>query len=76
MTTVVNPPAAVPTTAPPPAQPVRAPRQIDPREPEVRLAALLDPGTLQALHPSDTSGVLCSRMPATRACRAPPPVYT
>ena len=37
------------------------PRVIDPREPEVRLAALLDDGTAVALHASDTSGVLAMR---------------
>jgi acetyl-CoA/propionyl-CoA carboxylase carboxyl transferase subunit len=33
------------------------PRKIDPREPEVRFAALLDAGSIVPLHPRDTSGV-------------------
>lgn len=33
------------------------PRQLDPREPEVRLAALLDEGSVVPLHARDTSGV-------------------
>src|SRR5664280_3188576 len=37
------------------------PRTIDPREPEVRLAELLDPGTLVGLHATDTSGVWAVR---------------
>jgi acetyl-CoA/propionyl-CoA carboxylase carboxyl transferase subunit len=37
------------------------PRRIDPREPEVRLAALLDPGSVLPLHNADTSGVQAVR---------------
>jgi acetyl-CoA/propionyl-CoA carboxylase carboxyl transferase subunit len=37
------------------------PRALDPREPEVRLAALLDEGTLVGLHATDTSGVWAVR---------------
>lgn len=37
------------------------PRQLDPREPEVRLVKLLDPDTLIGLHPTDTSGVWAVR---------------
>src|SRR6478672_11808615 len=37
------------------------PRPLDPREPEVRLAELLDEGTLAGLHPTDTSGVWAVR---------------
>lgn len=33
-------------------------RPLDPRDPEVRLAALLDPGTMIPLHTPDASGVL------------------
>jgi len=48
--------------APAPAQSrPSGPRTIDPREPEVRLAELLDPGTLVGLHPTDTSGVWAVR---------------
>jgi acetyl-CoA/propionyl-CoA carboxylase carboxyl transferase subunit len=50
-----------PTSAAAALPPARAPRAIDPREPEVRLAALLDPGTLQGLHATDTSGVWAVR---------------
>lgn len=48
------------TTPSTPADPATAPlgpRQIDPREPEVRFAALLDAGSIAPLHPKDTSGV-------------------
>lgn len=37
------------------------PRQLDPREPEVRLAALLDAGSLVPLRPADSSGVYAVR---------------
>ncbi|MTD13592.1 acyl-CoA carboxylase subunit beta [Nakamurella sp. YIM 132087] len=37
------------------------PRQLDFREPEVRLAHLLDEGTVVQLHPTDTSGVTAAR---------------
>jgi acetyl-CoA/propionyl-CoA carboxylase carboxyl transferase subunit len=36
---------------------VLGPRKLDPREPEVRFAALLDAGSIVPLHPRDTSGV-------------------
>ncbi|MCW2632992.1 MAG: carboxyl transferase [Pseudonocardia sp.] len=38
--------------------PVESLRATDPRDPEIRLAALLDPGTMIPLHPPDSSGVL------------------
>jgi len=41
--------------------PAAGPRRIDPREPEVRLAKLLDADSVEPLHPSDTSGVLAVR---------------
>src|SRR5699024_6995357 len=41
--------------------PPLGPRKIDPREPEVRLAELLDEGSIVALHPADTSGVQAVR---------------
>jgi len=47
--------------AEPPASAPTGPRQLDPREPEVRLVKLLDPGTLVELHPTDTSGVWAVR---------------
>src|SRR5690606_15869018 len=59
--TVTDSPATQPTE-PAPTTPVRlGPRKIDPREPEVRLAALLDPGSIVPLHPADTSGVQAVR---------------
>lgn len=39
----------------------RGPRKIDPREPEQRLGALLDEGTMEGITPSDTSGVWAVR---------------
>jgi acetyl-CoA/propionyl-CoA carboxylase carboxyl transferase subunit len=55
--------AAVPEPRPEPRtkEPRLSPRTIDPREPEVRLAALMDPDTVAALHAGDTSGVLAVR---------------
>lgn len=38
-----------------------SPRTLDPREPEVRLAALFDPGSLVPLFAGDTSGVSAAR---------------
>ncbi len=46
MTAVVSAPAA---------------SEIDPRDPELRLSNLFDPGSLQLLAPRDTSGVLAAR---------------
>jgi acetyl-CoA/propionyl-CoA carboxylase carboxyl transferase subunit len=48
-------------TAPSETKPHLGPRKIDPREPEVRLAALLDEGSIVPLHHSDTSGVVAVR---------------
>jgi len=47
----IRPPLTVPTEAP-----TEAP--TDPRDPEVRLVALFDEGSLVAMHPRDGSGVL------------------
>jgi acetyl-CoA/propionyl-CoA carboxylase carboxyl transferase subunit len=49
----------VTVTSEAPAQ--QGPRQLDPREPEVRLVKLLDEGTLVELHRTDTSGVWAVR---------------
>ena len=38
-----------------------APADIDPRDPELRLATLLDPDSLQPLHERDDSGVFAAR---------------
>jgi acetyl-CoA/propionyl-CoA carboxylase carboxyl transferase subunit len=36
-------------------------RAADPRDPEVRLTCLLDPGTIVSLRPRDTSGAFAAR---------------
>lgn len=41
-----------------PARPPRVPRAEDPRNPNYRLAALLDPGSLKLISPDDGSGML------------------
>ncbi len=46
------------TTAP--AKPPRLPREEDPRNPNFRLAALLDPGSLALISPDDGSGMLAA----------------
>ena len=65
MTAVVDPSSVTSGSTSPAtkrAAPARTgPRVIDPREPEVRLAALLDEGTLIGLHATDTSGVWAVR---------------
>ncbi len=38
-----------------------APAEVDPRDPELRLSKLLDPGSLAPLHPRDDSGVFSVR---------------
>jgi acetyl-CoA/propionyl-CoA carboxylase carboxyl transferase subunit len=43
-----------------PAKPPRVPREEDPRNPNFRLAALLDPGTMKLLSPDDDSGMLAA----------------
>src|SRR6478752_4976467 len=45
----------------PAAAPRPAPRALDPREPLVRLSALMDPGSVVPLHGNDTSGVVAAR---------------
>ena len=68
MTTVVDPSSvtsgaqSVAAAVKHAAAPARTgPRVIDPREPEVRLAALLDEDSLSGLHATDTSGVWAVR---------------
>jgi acetyl-CoA/propionyl-CoA carboxylase carboxyl transferase subunit len=51
----------VTTTIEPNPTTTQGPRQLDPREPEVRLVKLLDPDSLEELHPTDTSGVWAVR---------------
>ena len=50
------------TPAPPgvPAGKVKLPRDQDPRNPNARLAALLDPGSLELITPDDDSGMLAA----------------
>ncbi|MGZ5418592.1 MAG: carboxyl transferase domain-containing protein, partial [Nocardioides sp.] len=48
-----------PTTAPP-AKPVKLPREQDPRNPNHRLAALFDEGTLELITEDDGSGMLAA----------------
>src|SRR6476646_10333624 len=45
----------------PAAAPRPAPRALDPREPLVRLSALMDPCSVVPLHGNDTSGVVAAR---------------
>ena len=40
---------------------MEAPPEVDPRDPELRLSKLLDPGSLQPLSPRDKSGVFAVR---------------
>lgn len=42
------------------AKPPRVPREDDPRNPNARLAALLDPGSLQLISPDNQSGMLAA----------------
>ena len=48
------------TQATAPARPARPPRDEDPRNPNHRLAALLDPGSLALITPDDGSGMLAA----------------
>jgi acetyl-CoA/propionyl-CoA carboxylase carboxyl transferase subunit len=57
--TTAEPLTADPAPTAPPA--TKAPRALDPREPLVRLSALMDPGTVVPLHTGDTSGVIAVR---------------
>lgn len=47
------------TTAP--VKPPRLPREEDPRNPNFRLAALFDAGSMRLISPDDTSGMLAAR---------------
>jgi len=47
--------------SPAPAKPTKLPREDDPRNPNVRLAALLDEGTLELITEDDLSGMLAAR---------------
>ena len=43
-----------------PVAPAKPPREDDPRHPLQRLAALLDPGTLELISPADDSGMIAA----------------
>ena len=64
MTTTVpapTPVAPAPAAAPPPAPAkVKLPRDQDPRNPNFRLAALLDEGSVELITPDDDSGMLAA----------------
>ena len=63
MTTTVTPPTAAPpaSAAPPvPARKIKLPREQDPRNPNRRLANLLDEGSLELITPDDDSGMLAA----------------
>ncbi|MDX6326246.1 MAG: acetyl-CoA/propionyl-CoA carboxylase carboxyl transferase subunit, partial [Nocardioidaceae bacterium] len=55
-----SPVAIAPDAAPPPAPPTREklPRELDPRNPNTRLAAFFDEGTLELISDDDDSGML------------------
>jgi len=46
--------------AAPPARPAKLPREQDPRNPNARLAALFDDGTMELITPDDSSGMLAA----------------
>jgi acetyl-CoA/propionyl-CoA carboxylase carboxyl transferase subunit len=48
------------TNAPPKAKPAKLPREQDPRNPNHRLAAFFDEGTLELITPDDDSGMLAA----------------
>lgn len=48
------------TQTPPMGKPVKLPRENDPRNPVKRLAALLDPGSLELISTDDDSGMLAA----------------
>ncbi len=58
MTTTAPPPAAAPSSAAPKKE--KLPRELDPRNPNHRLAALLDEGSVELITPDDDSGMLAA----------------
>ncbi|HEY7044810.1 MAG TPA: carboxyl transferase domain-containing protein [Nocardioidaceae bacterium] len=62
MTTTDNAPVQAPEQAAPPqqAKPPKLPREQDPRNPNKRLAALFDEGSLELISPDDDSGMLAA----------------
>ncbi|TDE13563.1 acyl-CoA carboxylase subunit beta [Jiangella asiatica] len=57
MTALADRPKDVATA---PGKPAKPPREEDPRNPNHRLAALLDPGSLELISPDDRSGMLAA----------------
>ncbi|WP_432560548.1 acyl-CoA carboxylase subunit beta [Granulicoccus sp. GXG6511] len=57
---VVPAPAAEASAPPAPAKKIKLPRDQDPRNPNHRLAALLDEGSMQLITPDDGSGMLAA----------------
>ena len=55
-------------------RPPRLPREQDPRNPKIRLAALLDPDSMELISPDDDSGMLAvtGTISGTRSWRSPP----
>ena len=59
MTTTAPPPTAAAADPAPPAK-IKIPRQQDPRNPNFRLQALLDQGSVELITPDDDSGMLAA----------------
>jgi acetyl-CoA/propionyl-CoA carboxylase carboxyl transferase subunit len=59
MTTTAPPPTAAAATPAPPAK-IKIPRAQDPRNPNFRLHALLDEGSVELITPDDDSGMLAA----------------
>ncbi|WP_026876845.1 acyl-CoA carboxylase subunit beta [Jiangella gansuensis] len=59
MTALADRPASDKSTAPA-GKPAKPPREEDPRNPNHRLAALFDPGSLELISPDDRSGMLAA----------------
>ncbi|MGI3780281.1 MAG: acyl-CoA carboxylase subunit beta [Janthinobacterium lividum] len=60
MTATVAPTPAAPTPPPAAAKREKLPRELDPRNPNHRLAALLDEGSVELITPDDDSGMLAA----------------
>jgi acetyl-CoA/propionyl-CoA carboxylase carboxyl transferase subunit len=60
MTATVAPTPAAPSAPPAPAKKEKLPRELDPRNPNHRLAALLDEGSVELITPDDDSGMLAA----------------
>ncbi len=60
MTTTENAPALAPTAPPAQARPPKLSRDIDPRNPNKRLEAFFDEGTLELISADDDSGMLAA----------------